>query len=253
MPHKPLAASEEFYEKSGAGLYGDVIAELDWGVGRIIETLQALKLDKKTLVFFTSDNGPWFGGSTGGLRGMKGMTYEGGIRVPLIAWWPGTIPAGHTTDEPAIIMDLFATSLAVAGIDLPDDRTIDGRNILSLLTSDAKSPHEAFFSFRGDQLCTVRQGRWKLHVRPPGGRRERAVKPDEPWVDPRRPDGVRIIAQFEQAHPSQYPGLLTGDPVKQIGLFDIQADAGEQKNLADEHPQIVNRLQKLMDETFESR
>ena len=112
MPHKPLACSEAFYKKSGAGLYGDVLAELDWSVGRVLATLKELGLDERTLVIFTSDNGPWFGGSTGGLRGMKGTTWEGGFRVPCIARWPGRIPAGKVSDAPAVMMDLFATALA---------------------------------------------------------------------------------------------------------------------------------------------
>lgn len=251
MPHKPLAASEEFYEQSGAGLYGDVVAELDWGVGQIIDKLKALKLEKKTLVFFTSDNGPWYGGSTGGLRGMKGRTWEGGLRVPMIAWQPGKIPAAHVSDERAIIMDLFTTALTAAGIKVPDDRIIDGKDIMPLLTSDAKSPHDALFSFRGPHLHTVQQGKWKLHVRRPANpRMDRVWKPEEEWIDPRRPDGLRIIAQFEQAHPSQYPGLLTGDLFEKIGLFDLDADPGEQHNLADKHPDIVRKLKRLIEENF---
>ncbi|MCX7827364.1 MAG: sulfatase-like hydrolase/transferase, partial [Verrucomicrobiae bacterium] len=114
MPHKPLAVSENFYKKSGAGLYADTMAELDWSVGQLLDKLTELGLDKQTLVVFTSDNGPWFGGSTGGLRGMKGSSYEGGYRVPCIAWWPGKIPPGHVSHELSVMMDLFATSLAVA-------------------------------------------------------------------------------------------------------------------------------------------
>ena len=95
MPHKPLACSEAFYKKSGAGLYGDVLAELDWSVGQVLARLKDLGLDDRTLVIFTSDNGPWFGGSTGGLRGMKSTTWEGGFRVPCIARWPGRLPVGH--------------------------------------------------------------------------------------------------------------------------------------------------------------
>jgi uncharacterized sulfatase len=251
MPHKPLAASEEFYKKSGAGLYGDVLAELDANIGRLIDKLKELKIEKHTLVFFTSDNGPWYGGSTGGLRGMKGRTWEGGLRVPLIAWQPGRIPAGHVSDESAIIMDVFTTALTAAGIKVPDDRIIDGKDIMPLLTSDAKSPHDALFSFRGPNLCTAQQGKWKLHVRRPDNpRMDRVWRPDEEWIDPRRPDGVTLIAQFEQAHPSQFPGLLTGDTVERIGLFDLESDPGEQHNIADKHPEIVRKLQQLMKDRF---
>ena len=98
MPHKPLACSEAFYKKSGAGLYGDALAELDWSVGHVLDTLKELGLDERTLVLFTSDNGAWFGGSTGGLRGMKATTWEGGFRVPMIARWPGRLPAGKAID-----------------------------------------------------------------------------------------------------------------------------------------------------------
>jgi len=243
MPHKPLAASEEYYTKSGHGLYADVMAELDWGVGRIVDKLKELGLEKRTLVFFSSDNGPWYGGSTGGLRGMKAMPTEGGIRVPLIAWWPGRIPGGWVSGEPAIIMDLFATSLAAAGLEVPGDRVIDGQNILPMLAGDGKSPHEVLFSQRGEKIDTVRSGRWKLHLRPVAERR--ILKPEDKWVDSRRPDGVRLIAPYEQAHPSEFPGLTTGDPIKGIALFDLEADRGEQHNVADQHPEIVERLKGL--------
>ena len=166
MPHKPLAASELYYKKSGAGLYGDVMAELDASVGAVLDALQDAGVDDRTLVFFTSDNGPWFGGSSGGLRGMKGCTWEGGFRVPLIARWPGHIPAGHSSAQPAVMMDVFATVLKATGAALPDDRVLDGRDILPLLTGDALSPHEAVFGHRGSRLATVRDARWKLHVLP---------------------------------------------------------------------------------------
>src|SRR5438876_2548471 len=129
MPHKPLAASERYYKKSGSGLYGDVISELDVSVGQLLSRVKELGLDDQTLIVFTSDNGPWFGGSSGGLRGMKGNTWEGGIRVPCIARWPGRIPPGHLSREPAIMMDLFTTSLTAAGIPMPKDRSIDGKDI----------------------------------------------------------------------------------------------------------------------------
>jgi uncharacterized sulfatase len=246
MPHKPLAASEDFYKKSGAGLYGDAIAELDWSVGQVLAKVKELGLDEKTFVIFASDNGPWYGGSTAGLRGMKGTTWEGGIRVPLIARWPGKVPAGHVSREPAVMMDVFATTLTAAGIPLPKDRVIDGKDIFPLLTSDAKSPHEALFAMGGDQLKTIRSGQWRLHVFPPG--RARAVARDEKWVDKRAPDGVTILAPYEQAHPSEYPGVLTGDETKAGSLFDLQADPGEQHDVAAQHPDVVKRLQAMFDE-----
>ncbi len=243
MPHKPLAASDEFYKKSGAGLYGDVISELDWSVGQVLDKLDQLKLQERTLVIFTSDNGPWYGGSSGGLRGMKGQWWEGGVRVPLIARLPGVIPPGHTSDEPAIIMDLFVTALKAAGIDPPTDRTIDGRDIMPLLTSDAESPHDALFVMQGDRLRTIRSGHWKLHPTgtPPPDRR------DDDWIDPRAPDGETIIAQVEQARPSEFPGIQTGDRLTGAALFNLQDDAAEQHNVAGDHPDVVAKLQAMFD------
>ena len=245
LPHKPLAASEDFYKKSGGGLYGDAVAELDRSVGEVLKKLKELNLDERTLVFFTSDNGPWYGGSTGGLRGMKGTTWEGGIREPLIARWPGKIPAGRVSHEPAIMMDLFTTSLLAAGIRVPQDRAIDGKNILSLLISNAKSPHEALFSMAGDKLCSVRSGQWKLHVVPP--KKPRVMKPDEKWIDKRAPDGVTIIAPYEQAHPSQFPGVLTGDETKEMSLFNLEKDPAEQHDVSAHHPEVVTKLKALYD------
>ncbi len=245
MPHKPLAASEEFYKKSGAGLYGDALLELDWSVGQVLEKLKQLRLDEKTLVIFTSDNGPWYGGSTGGLRGMKSNNWEGGLRVPLIARWPGKIPAGHVNDAPAIMMDLFPTALKAAGIALPKDRTIDGKDLLPLLTSNAGSQHEAIFSMLADRIVSVRSGKWKLHVVPP--KEQKRSKPEEKWIDPRGPDGVTILAPYEQAHPSEYPGLFGPEPAQPLSLFDLSQDPSEQNNLADLHRDIVQKLKALCD------
>lgn len=243
MPHKPLAASDAFYKKSGAGLYGDVIAELDDAIGRVLAKLKELKLDERTLVIFTSDNGPWYGGSSGRLRGMKGQNWEGGIRVPLIARWPGRIPPGHTSDEPAIMMDVFAAALAAAGIPAPADRTIDGRDILPLLATETKSPHEAIFSVQGKNLSTVRVGNWKLHPR--GTPRPDNRRPA--WVDPRAPDGATILAPSEQYGPVDFPGVTMGDTSTGPALFDLAADPSEQKNVAVEHPDVVAWLQVPFD------
>ena len=247
MPHKPLAASEDFYKQTGTGLYADVIAELDWSVGQILSKLKALDLERNTLVIFTSDNGPWFGGSTGGLRGMKGNTFEGGIRVPLIARWPGKIPAGHVSQAVAGTIDVFPTVLKLAGLAIPDDRVIDGRDIWPLLTSDAASPHEALYAMRGGRLASVRSGKWKLHVVAPGRTRYRENVDD--WIDPRGPDGVTLLAPYEQYKPNQFPGVHTGDPPRPMMLFDLEADPAEQHNVAGEHPEVVKRLKKLYDQT----
>ena len=245
MPHKPLACSEEFYKKSGDGLYADVIAELDNQIGELAATLKRLGLDEKTLVIFSSDNGPWFGGSTGGLRGMKGGPWEGGYRVPCIARWPGRIPAGHVSHAPAVMMDLFATVLKAAGIEPPRDRVVDGRDIMPLFTSDAKSPHEVVFGMVGPRLDTVRDERWKLHVLLP---HDWQSKPGERWIDPRGPDGVTILAPYEQYQPTDHPGLRTGDAPAAMALFDLKNDPGEQHNVADQHPEIVARLKGLYDQ-----
>lgn len=248
MPHKPLAASEAFYKKSGAGLYGDTVEELDWSVGQLLAKLKELRLDEKTLVLFTSDNGPWYGGSTGGLRGMKGSSFEGGYRVPCIARWPGVIPPRQVSSQPAVMMDLFATALKAAAIPLPGDRVIDGVDLMPLFTSDAKSPHPYIFLHQGPRIAAVRDARWKLHVLQPNGAAPKRDVPGEEWVDPRAPDGVTIIAPYEQYKPINYPGVRTGDAPAKMMLFDLENDPSEQHNVAAEHADIVGRLKAAYDE-----
>lgn len=247
MPHKPLAASEDFYRKSGAGLYGDAVAELDWSVGQVLEKLRSTGLEKSTLVMFTSDNGAWFGGSTGGLRGMKGSSFEGGYRVPCLAWWPGTIPAGHVSQQPALTMDLFATALKAARAELPKDSIIDGRDILPQCTSNAASPHATLLGLQGPNLSTIRDSRWKLHVLKGRDSFLNLARQGAAWVDPRAPDGVTILAPYEQATPSQHPGLTTGDTPAPMQLFDLQNDPGEQHDVAAAHPETVRRLKQAFD------
>jgi arylsulfatase A-like enzyme len=207
MPHVPLYVSERFKGKSKRGLYGDVIMEIDWSVGEILSTLKELGLDERTLVLFTSDNGPWLGkGKHGGsalpLRDGKFSTYEGGMRMPCIARWPARIPAGSVCSEVCATIDLLPTFAGLAGAEPPRDRVIDGKDVWPLLSAKpgAKSPHEAFYYYRGNKLEAVRSGKWKL----------------------RR--------------------------TKQVELYDLQADIGEKNNLADEHPDIVARLTKMMGE-----
>jgi arylsulfatase A-like enzyme len=197
-------------------------------------------LAENTLIIFLSDNGPWFGGSTGGLRGMKSQNWEGGIRVPFIAKWKDHIPAGHVSHEPAGVIDIFPTITKLIGASLPKDIALDGQDIFPLLVSQAKTPHDALFTFYTDQLQTVRSGRWKLHLHSP----ELTTLPgDSTWVDPRRPDGVTILAPYEQPTANQFPGIKSGDlPTTGLLLFDLSKDPTEQYNVANQHPEVVAQL-----------
>ena len=246
MPHKPLAASDDFYTpESRENLYADVIAELDHSVGRVLDRLDDLELSEETLVIFTSDNGPWYGGSTGGLRGMKGKTWEGGLRVPMIARLPGAIPSGIVNPEPAGTIDILPTVCGLTGAPLPKDRVLDGKDILpQLRDGKTPSPHEAIFGMQWGTLSTIRSGPWKLHVRSPGPRRYADWSPTElaQWVDRRGPDGVTILAPYEQPKPDQYPGLTGGDGPGDGMLFNLETDPGEQHDVSDQHPQVVQEL-----------
>ncbi|MFN7140701.1 MAG: sulfatase, partial [Limisphaerales bacterium] len=168
FPHVPLFASKDFEGKSARGIYGDTVEELDWSVGQILQALRKEKLDKNTLVVFTSDNGPWLtrgitGGSGGLLRDGKGGTWEGGMRVPAIAWWPGNIPAGVINREIAGTMDLFTTALTLAGVPLPSDRVIDGVDMTPLLLGKGSSQRQVQEFYYGDELYALRKGPFKAH------------------------------------------------------------------------------------------
>lgn len=138
---------------------------------------------------------------------------------------------------------MLPTLLAAAGVPVPADRVIDGRDILPMLAGGADSPHEAIFAMGGPNLKTICTGRWKLHVRVPG----KWPSFSDDWVDPRGPDGVTILAPYEQARPSEYPGLRTGDPQQKMMLFDLESDPSEQHNVAAEHPEVVKRLARLFE------
>ncbi len=250
-PHKPLACSEEFYKKTGTGLYGDVLAELDHSVGQILAKLKELDLDRRTLVIFTSDNGPWYGGSTGGLRGMKGTAWEGGYRVPSIMRWPGRIPSGFKSPAMAVIMDLFATTLDSAGVSLPAESTIDGRSLLAVASGEESQVHDVVFGHQGNRVTTVRDGRWKLHAAPSRERRDAAADA-RAWVDPRGPDGVTILAPYEQHTPADYPGVRGGDDTVSGSLFDLSSDPAEQHDVAVEHPEQVERLKAILAKAVEA-
>jgi arylsulfatase A-like enzyme len=218
MPHIPLHVSERFKGKSAAGLYGDVVQELDWSVGEVLATIRRLRLERDTVVIFSSDNGPWYQGSPGPLRGRKGSTYEGGVRVPGIVWGPGRVPARWISAEPVATIDVFPTALALAGESDPGTASqlpLDGKNILPLLTGqDKKSPHDLLLFFDGMYLQAARSGNWKLHV--------------ARWNIPR----------FTAAS-SQQRNVRLAIPE----LFDLKLDVAESYDVAAEHPDVVRDLQ----------
>jgi arylsulfatase A len=230
MPHVPLHVSSKFQGKSPRGLYGDVIMEIDWSVGQILDALKRVGIDDRTLVIFTSDNGPWLvygdhGGSAQPLREGKGTTFEGGVRVPCIMRWPGKIPAGTTTNELAATIDLLPTIARLVGADLPSDRIIDGKDIWPLMSGQAgaKSPHEAYYYYWNQELQAVRSGRWKLHL-------------PHAYPSPGEPRGG-----------GGKPGRAVQKKID-LALFDLEADVGETTDVAAQHPDVVQRLETLAEQ-----
>ena len=215
MPHWPQYASEGFAGKSKNGKWGDTVEEIDWSTGQIFAKLEELGIDDNTLVIFTSDNGGAIrhGASNEPLRGGKGTTWEGGHRVCFLARWPGRVPAGSTSDELAISIDLLPTFATLAGAEVPTGRVIDGKDIGPLLLSETAqpTPHLAYYYYFMTHLNAVRSGRWKLHVARMGGR---------------------------------YPDY-TPNPV--LELYDLHSDVGETRNVAEDYPQVVSRLKALAD------
>lgn len=216
MPHIPLFASKEYRGKSIRGLYGDVIEEIDWSVGQVLDTLRELKLDKNTLVVFSSDNGPWLtfqthGGSAGPLRAGKGTTFEGGQRVPTIFWWPGSIRPGMVT-ELGSTLDLMATFAALTGTKIPDDRKLDSYDLTPVLQGTGSSPRQEMFYWTRGELHAVRSGPWKLHVK--------------------------------MRDPVNYGRTVVP---KQPELYQVERDISEAYNVADQHPEVVERLLKMLE------
>ncbi len=246
MPHVPIFASKDFQGTSQAGLYGDVIQELDWSIGEVLATLQRLKLDDNTLVIFISDNGPFLSygdhaGSAAPLREGKLTTFEGGVRVPCLVRWPGRVPAGRVSSVPFMGMDWLPTLTELVG-GQSSTLPIDGRSVKGLVMGepDAQSPHEALFFYSGDALQAVRSGRWKLHLPhpyiTPAGEPGRDGKPSN--------FGKLAPASIQQ---SGVEGIATrhGYRIEQIelSLFDLETDPSERHNLAEKHPDVVQRLQ----------
>jgi arylsulfatase A-like enzyme len=240
FPHTPSYASEEFEGRSPHGLYADTVEEIDWSVGTILATLDELGIDENTLVVFTSDNGPRVsgigrkgnrfgerggGGSAGPLRGHKGTTWEGGMRVPAIFRWPDRIPASRTTGRVASVLDLLPTFAELAGADQPEDRVIDGRSLAQTLASEGQAGVEPLFCYYfGAQLQAVRHGRWKLFLEI----EEYPEKPASIWYT----DNDALFKRHYRLQPEPR-------------LYDLEADIGESRDLATEHPETVNRLTRM--------
>jgi arylsulfatase A-like enzyme len=220
FPHTPLAASADFRGRSLRGLYGDVVETIDWSSGQILDTLRRAGVDRKTLVVFTSDNGPWLirhqnGGSAGLLRDGKGTTWEGGMRMPGIFWWPGRIKADTVSREVASTMDLFATFHALAGIELPKDRTSDSHDMTPILMSRGKSTRRSLCYYRGTRLMALRVGPWKAHF-------------------------------FTQ--PGYGPGSNKPTPHEPPLLYNLDEDPSEQFDVAKKHPDVLKEIAAVVAE-----
>ena len=230
MPHVPIAVSEAYKNKSGAGLFGDLLLEIDDSVGEVMRALEKNGLTEKTLVIFTSDNGPWltFGnhaGSSGGLREGKGSAWEGGVRVPCIMSFPGVIPAGTVSNNLATTMDIFPTLAALTGTDLPKQK-IDGVNILPLLqqVADANPRDHFVYYYDANSLKAIRQGKWKL-------------------VFPHLSQTYLNTTRGNDG----FPGIYKSAEVP-FALYDLSTDPGETFDLAPQHPAIVEALTTLANE-----
>jgi arylsulfatase A-like enzyme len=229
MPHTPLAVSEAFKGKSKAGLYGDVIEELDFNVGRIMTRINELGLDKNTYVIFTSDNGPWWregvhGGHCAPLRSGKTSTHEGGLRVPFIIRAPGKVPPGTSSDLVCATIDVLPSIAKLAGAKVPSDRVIDGLDISGIFHGTQTELKRPFFFYQHQALRAVRQGDWKLHL--PHSNLDRTKEGSE-W----------------QTHvpPEDRPYI------EELTLYNLKKDIGETTNVAKDHPEIVAELMKQLD------
>ena len=217
LPHVPLFRSDEFIGHSRPGLYGDVIEEIDAGVGSILQELKDRGIAEKTLVMFTSDNGPWLsfgdqGGSAGPLRNGKGTTFEGGLRVPGLFWMPGTIPSGVVSAELASTLDLLPTFAAISGAALPADTPLDGHDLSAMLVEQRPSPRKTMFYYRDYRLMAIRHGRYKAH----------------------------FITQD-----SYVPGSNVATDHDPPLLYDLEIDLGEKRNIAADHPEIIAEIMKI--------
>jgi arylsulfatase A-like enzyme len=216
FPHVPLFRSPDFEGVSRRGLYGDVVEEIDWSVGRVLDTLRAEGLAENTLVLFTSDNGPWLtyyeqGGSAGLLRGGKGSTWDGGLREPAIFWWPGTIEPSLVCDIGSTL-DMLPTIAKLTGGKVPDDRVIDGTDVSAALLGDGPSARDHMIFYRATRIFAARLGEFKAHFTTQAG--------------------------FGPGRPEDHDPPL---------LYNLEHDPGEQYDIANEHPDVIERIRELVE------
>jgi len=239
MPHKPLAASADFYSQGDhQELYNSVIRELDWSVGEVTKKLRELGIIENTIIIFMSDNGPWYGGNTGGLKGMKATNWEGGTRVPFIIRYPQQFPQGKTNKTPCWSPDILPTIMKLSNIKTNSKIKLDGQDISAIIQGKS-SLHPPIFTMKGTAIRTIRDGKWKLFLSKPDFYHEVDLKN---WTDARGPDGTTIIAPMAQATPADYPGVK---PVRMAGemlLFDLEKDPTESTDLSGKYPQIKEKM-----------
>jgi arylsulfatase A len=218
FPHVPLFVSDDFAGRSENGIYGDVVEEIDWSVGEILETLKKEELHTNTLVVFTSDNGPWLilgkhAGSPGPFYGGKGTSYEGGVREPALFWWPGTIEPAQIS-KMGSALDLLPTIASLAHAELPGDRIYDGYDLSQVLYGKDVAPREEMYYYHSTKLFAARKGAYKLH--------------------------------FYSNNPKGYPERLK--KLKKLKLYNLEKDPSEENNIIDRHPEIVKEIQQMVDE-----
>ena len=240
MPHKPLAASERFYTpETPNDLYTDVINELDWSVGEVMNTLKKLEILENTIVIFMSDNGPWYGGNSGGFKGMKATTWEGGIRVPFMIRYPKVFPSDKVIDVPMWSADILPTLVSLTNTKPTETTKLDGQNITEILKGNS-TDHLPVFSMHNNDIMSIRKGEYKLFLDKPN---LRVVNDISNWKDKRGPDGTTIIAPMTgQANPSQYPGVKPEKPKQKIQLFNLKNDPTESVDLSASNQEKVNEL-----------
>jgi len=217
FPHVPLFVSGDFAGRSENGIYGDVIEEIDWSVGEILETLKNKDLHKNTLVVFTSDNGPWLilgkhAGSPGPFHGGKGTSYEGGVREPALFWWPGTIKPAEIS-KMGSTLDLLPTFAQLAQTELPSDRIYDGYDLSPVLLGMDVNPRDEMLYYHSSKIFAARKGNYKLH--------------------------------FYSNNPKGYPEKLK--KLKKLKLYNLEKDPSEENNIRDQHPEIVKEIEEMVD------